>query len=197
MIRRRCRSALGRAARRAIGVCVAGCLALACAGPARAALVDTVVGAVDATVVSASDIALARALGLFGFTPSDAPIASADVDRYGTALLSVLEASRLGIGPTLTELDQAWTELETRFGDAAALHAWLEATTIDTVWARRALEAHLRWRTWQTLHEGLTIEMPGAPPHPPALGSDLVLRNLLPPRRTVPVPFAMPPRVRP
>jgi hypothetical protein len=191
----------GRAARRAPGLCaalyVAGFVALACASPAGAALVDLVVGAVDTAVVSASDIALARALGLFGLTPSDEPIRSADVDRYGTALIAVLEASRLGIGPTLTELDQAWAEMEARVGGAAALRAWFEATAIDAVWARRALEAHLRWHTWQTLHEGLTIESPGAAPAPPGLESDLVLRNLLPAQRTVSTPFVMPPRTAP
>ena len=81
-----------------------------------------------------------------------------------------------------------------RWGGAAALRAWLEATTIDVAWARRALEAHLRWHTWKTLHEGLTIETPGAKPETPApaLPSDLVARNLLGQRQTVPVPFPMP-----
>ena len=160
-------------------VLVALVLALACAGPARAVLVDAVVGAVGAAAVSASDIALARALGLFGFTPSEAPIRAADVDRYGAALVAAFEASRLGIGPTLAELDEAWTALETQMGGAAALRAWLEATTIDTAWARRALEAHLRWHTWKTLNEGLTIDTPGAKPETPGLESDLVVRNLL------------------
>jgi hypothetical protein len=204
------------ARRPAIRLGIAGCLTLACSGPAGVPLagaghaaasmpapsagtvVDAVVGAVDATAITASDIALARALGLFGFTPSEEPIRTADVERYGAALVAALEASRLGIGPTLTELDEAWTALEARTGGAAALRAWLEAATIDAAWARRALEAHLRWHTWQTLHEGLTIETPGAPaPAMPALESDLVLKNLLPPPRTVPVPFAMPPRAAP
>ena len=151
-----------RAARLALaGIAALGCvLAPACAGPVRAALVDAVVATIDSTVVSASDIALARALSLFGFTPSEEPIRQTDVDRYGTALVAALEAARLGIGPTLTEMDEAWTELETQMGGAAALRAWLEGATIDATWARRALEAHLRWRTWTTLHEGLTIETP-------------------------------------
>ena len=178
-------------------IAAGGFLALACACPAGAVLVDAVVGAVGSTVVTASDIALARALGLFGFAPSETPIQAADVDRYGAALVAVLEASRLGIGPTLTEMDQAWTALETQLGGAAALRAWLEATTLDTAWARRALEAHLRWRTWTTLHEGLTIETPGATPKSHGLESDLVVRNLLATQQTVIVPFAMPPRAAP
>jgi hypothetical protein len=188
-------------------LCAAGCLALVCADPAGAAMpsasagatvVDAVVGAVNSTVITASDIALARALGLFGFAPSKEPIRTSDVDRYGAAIVAALEASRLGIGPTLTELDEAWTALEARIGGSDGLRAWLEATTIDVAWARRALEAHLRWHTWQTLHEGLTIETPGAPPPAmPALESDLILKNLLPAPQTVPAPFAMPPRAAP
>jgi hypothetical protein len=155
---------------------------------------DAIVGAVGASAVTASDIALARALSLFGFTPSDAPLRRMDVDRYAVALVAVREASRLGIGPTPAEMDQAWASLETQMGGGAALRAWLDATTIDTGWARRALEAHLRWRSWTTLHEGLTIETPGATPPPPALESDVALRNLLPPEHEIPLPFAMPSR---
>jgi hypothetical protein len=178
-------------------IALATFLALAWVRPANAVLVDAVVGAVGSTAVSASDIALARALGLFGFTPSEEPIGSADVDHYGAALVAVLEASRLGIGPTRAELDQAWTGLETQKGGAAALGAWLDATTIDIAWARRALEAHLRWHTWKTLHEGLIIETPGAAPETPGSASDLVVRNLLPPQQPVALPFAMPPRGTP
>jgi N-acyl-D-amino-acid deacylase len=46
--------------------------------------------------------------------------------------------------------------------------------------------------TWKTLHEGLTIETPGATPETPGLESDLVVRNLLAPPQTIAVPFAMP-----
>jgi hypothetical protein len=176
-------------------IALATLLALAWARPAEPGVVDAVVGAVGSTAVSASDIALARALGLFGFTPSEEPIGSADVDQYTAALVAVLEATRLGIGPTITELDQAWTGLETQMGGAPALRAWLEATMIDIAWARRAFEAHLRWHAWKTLHEGLTIETPGAAPETPGLTSDLVVvRNLLAPRQAVALPFAMPPR---
>lgn len=172
-------------------------LLLVRAGPTGAGPVDVVVGEVRPAIVTASDIALARAFGLFGFTPSEAPIQRGDVDRYGAALVAALEASRLGIGPTLAELDQAWATLETQLGGAAALRSWLETATIDSAWVRRALEAHLRWRTWITLHEGLVIETPGAKPETPGLESDLVVRNLLAPDQTVAVPFAMPPRAAP
>ena len=82
-------------------------------------------------------------------------------------------------------------------GGAAALRAWLDATTIDVTWARRALEAHLRWHTWTALDEGLTIATPGATPDSSALQSDLVARTLLRPEESIPAPFGMPPRAGP
>lgn len=170
---------------------------LALCGAAGAGPLDAVVGEVGPAIVTASDVGLARALGLFGFSPSAEPIRSDDVDRYDAALVGALEASRLGIGPTAPELDQAWAALETQMGGATALSDWLDDTTIDVAWARRALEAHLRWRTWTTLHQGLIIDTPGAKPDTPGLESDLVTRNLLPPGQTIPVPFAMPPRAAP
>jgi hypothetical protein len=169
------------------------------AGAAPAVLVDAVVGVVGSTVMSASDIGLARALSLFGFAPSAEPIRQEDVTRYGSALVAVLEASRLGIGPTLTEVDQAWREVETRAGSAEALRGWLEATAIDPDWVRRALEAHLRWKAWTALHEGLAIETPGATPEPPPIDSEFTVRNFLAPPNavSVTVPFPMPPRPHP
>ena len=173
-----------------------GILVLGCVAPAGAVLVDAVVGTVGSTAVTASDIALARALGLFGFTPSEGPIQKADVERYGAALVAVLEASELGIGPTPTELEEGWEALETRMGGAAALRAWLSAATIEVAWARRAFEAHLRWNTWKTLQEGLAIETPGSPVEIPSPLSDLEVRSLITPEQTVAAPFAMPPRGR-
>jgi hypothetical protein len=170
-----------------------GLLAHAGVGPAAATLIDVVVGQVDSAVVSASDIALARALGLFGFTPSNAPIDAADVDRYARALSDVLEASRLGLGPTPAEIDQAWAALKERHG-GPALRAWLESAAIDIVWARRALEAHLRWRAWAEFHEGFA-DVPasaGASSDTRPFGSDAVVRRLLESSETVPLPFAMP-----
>jgi hypothetical protein len=162
--------------------------------PAGAALVDVVLAQVDSAVVSASDITLARALGLFGFTPSQAPIDAADVDRYTRALTDVLEASRLGLGPSPSEIDHAWAALEERRG-VAAFRAWLETATIDLGWARRALEAHLRWRAWAEFHEGIADATASAEPSDTArpFGSDVVVRRLLESSATVPVPFPMPP----
>jgi hypothetical protein len=175
-----------------------GLLVLPCAPAARAVLVDAILAQVGSAIVSASDIALARALGLFGFAPSENPIDAADVDRYAAALGEVLEARRLGLGPSPPEIDQAWAALAERRGGRAAFQAWLEGTAIDAAWARRALEAHLRWRAWAEFHAGFSDESaaPGATgeaaaPKPP-LGSDVVVRRLLGPSETVAVPFPMP-----
>jgi hypothetical protein len=176
-------------------IALASVLALGSVSAAGAGPVDAVVGSVGATAVSASDIALARAMGLFGFTPSEEVIRSADVDRYAGGLVAALEAGRLGIGPTRTEVNDAWAALEIEMGGPAAMRAWLEATTIDVAWARRAFEAHLRWQSWQMLHEGLTqARGAGETPKPE---SDLVVRNLIPPHQTIAVPIAMPRRATP
>ncbi len=175
-----------------------GLLALSWFTPAGAVLVDAVLAQVESAVVSASDIALARALGLFGFTPSANPIDAADVDHYATALGEVLEAARLGLAPSPPEIDQAWAALETGRGGAAAFRAWLDLVAVDTAWARRALEAHLRWRAWAEFHEGFS-DVPARPgaaresaAGKPPLGKDLVVRRFLGPAETVPIPFPMP-----
>ena len=59
--------------RRAAMVALLGLL-LAPGAPSAAPLVDALIGVVDGKTVSASDVALARALGVFGFAPSTAPI---------------------------------------------------------------------------------------------------------------------------
>jgi len=179
------------------GLALAGLLALAGADPAVAVLVDAVLAQVGSGIVTASDVALARALGLFGFTPSQNPIDAADVDRYSTAFAEVLEASRLGLEPSPSEIDAAWTALEERRGGPAAFRAWLDAVAIDPAWARRAFEAHLRWRAWAEFHAGFSE--PGlsgtegeSSTAKPALRSDVVVHRLLKPSETVPVPFPLP-----
>jgi hypothetical protein len=173
-------------------------LVLPYASPAGAVFVDAVVAQVGSAVVSASDIALARALGLFGFTPSAQPIDAGDVDRYAAALGDVLEASRLGLGPSPAEMNDAWRALEERQGGATAFRAWLDTADIDPAWARRALEAHLRWRAWAEFHEAFADKLtaPGpakeSTPTKPPIATEVIVHRLLGPSKTVAVPFAMP-----
>ncbi|MGH7332980.1 MAG: hypothetical protein ACREKS_09600 [Candidatus Rokuibacteriota bacterium] len=94
-------------------------------------------------------------------------------------------------------MDQAWAALEERQGGEAAFRAWLDTVAIDTVWARRALEAHLRWRAWADFHAGFSDEPvtsggAGQSAATKPLGSDVVVRRLLGPSQTVAVPFPMP-----
>jgi len=102
--------------------------------------VDTLLGQAGARTISASDIALARALGVFGFAPSAAPIERADVDRYVDVLLMLDEAGRLGIDVEPAALDAAWVAVGIRAGGEAALERWLEQNAIDRDWARRRVE---------------------------------------------------------
>lgn len=126
----------------AIGV-VLGLLAPGPA-PASPVLVDAVVATVGATTVTAGDVALARALGLFGFTPAARPIEAADVERLVQAHLVLDEAERLDIGVDEAEVQTAWRVLADRWGGEAALVDWLTANAVEPAWARRLLHEHLR-----------------------------------------------------
>jgi hypothetical protein len=126
---------------------VAG-LAGATSGPgpdASAAVVDAVLGEVNDSVITLSDIALARALGLFGIDPSDAPVRRPDVERMVDARLVEREATRLEIGG-LAAAVEAWQAVGARVGGMAALEGWLDAAGVDPDWARHFVEADVRWR---------------------------------------------------
>jgi hypothetical protein len=105
--------------------------------------VDTLLAQAGARTISASDIALARALGVFGFAPSAAPIERSDIDRYVDALLMLDEAGRIGIEVEPAVVDAAWVAVGIRAGGEAALQRWLEQNAIDRDWARRLVEADI------------------------------------------------------
>jgi len=115
-------------------------LVLLHASLAPTAPVDTLLAQTGAKTISASDIALARALGVFGFAPSAAPIERSDVDRYVDVLLMLDEAGRIGIEVEPAALDAAWVAIGIRAGGDAALQHWLEQNAIDRDWARRLVE---------------------------------------------------------
>ena len=108
--------------------------------PAASTLVDAVLGEVDGHVVTASDIALARALGLFGFQPSTAPITASDLERLVAARIVVREARQIGVGGSPAEIDEAWRAAAERAG-----HAWLDATGVEPEWARATVAADVQW----------------------------------------------------
>jgi hypothetical protein len=133
-------------------------LALALAPPpAAATLVDAVLAEAAGQTVTASDVALARALGVFGLTPSAAPIGVEDVERVAAARLEIAEAERLGIGPTDAERESAWAETAARLGGAGALAAWLEQAAVEPAWARRLVEQDLARRRFVDLRFGAFV----------------------------------------
>jgi hypothetical protein len=126
----------------------AGLLALGVAPRAAPRFVDAVLVEVEGATVTASDVALARALDLFGFEPSDAPIGREDVERYVDAQLMAREATRLGIEGAA---EAAWDEVATRLSGRDALAAWLARVGIDLAWPRRLVEEDLRGRRFVDL----------------------------------------------
>ena len=121
-------------------VTVALLVALFHAALASAVPIDTVLAQVDSRTISASDIALARALGVFGFSPSRSAITRADVDRYVDVLLILAEAARIGVEAPPAAVDAAWTAVAARSGGEAALTRWLEDQAIGRDWARHMVE---------------------------------------------------------
>jgi hypothetical protein len=107
-------------------------------------MVDTLVAVVDSRTVSASDIALARALGTFGFTASAAPMGRKDIDRYVDVILVLQESERIGISVEPVETDRAWDAAVARAGGEAAVQRWLDGNAIDRDWARHAVELDVK-----------------------------------------------------
>jgi hypothetical protein len=103
---------------------------------ARAEPIDTLLAQVDARTIAASDIALARALRVFGFTPSSSPITRTDVDRFVDVLLILAEAGKIGVDAEPAAVDTAWAAAAAGAGGEAALTRWLEDKAIDRDWAR-------------------------------------------------------------
>lgn len=130
-----------------------GILAWLCAGlvlmPSGAAggeFVDAALGSVDGRVVTASEIALARALRLFGFAPSAAPIGADDVERMLDAMLVLQEAEQLDIGGGPDAPDAAWRATSERLGGRPALEQWLAEVGVEPAWARALATDDARWR---------------------------------------------------
>lgn len=121
---------------------------LAAAPPAVAApaFLDAVLADVNGAVITASDVAIDRALSLFGLTPSDAPIRPDDVERVVDARLIVDEATRLRIAPTPAEVDEAWRAAADRLEGIEALHRWVDRAGVDEAWVRTRVEADVRQR---------------------------------------------------
>ena len=142
---------------------------------AQTTLLDAVLAEVGPTIITASDVALARGLGVFGLHPSEAPIQSADIDRYLDAELVEQEARRLGLGGSPDQLEDAWRATQTRSGGEAVLTAWLDRIGVEPAWARRLVEAdvrrgeflRLRFRSLAFISESEVTEALGPGPQTP------------------------------
>jgi hypothetical protein len=108
--------------------------------PAAARLVDLVLAEIGSSPVTLSDVAVARALGVLGLAPSDGPVTEADLARFLDAQLALREAAHLAIAVSPADVDRAWEA-----AGGAALAARLDAAAIDPAWARRLIEADLRY----------------------------------------------------
>lgn len=176
------------------GLVAAAIVGATSAGHASTALLDAVLADVNGAVISASDAGIARALGLFGITPSDEPIRTADVDRLVDAWLIEREAARLQILPSSAEVEEAWQSVAGRVGSADALRGWLEQADLDEAWVKKLVEADLRWRRFIDVRFRAFVFVPeedvtqaiGSGPHAPeirektvdALREDAVRREL-------------------
>ena len=135
-----------------------------------------VLGEAAGQTVAASDVALARALGVFGLSPSAAPIGAEDVERVIGARLEVAEAERLGIAPSEAERERAWAETAERVGGPEALAAWLQDAAVEPAWARRIVEqdlarrhfVDLRFRSFVFVTEAEVTAALGLGEHAPA-----------------------------
>jgi hypothetical protein len=125
-------------------IVVAWLLPTVAAALTSAQMLDTLVAVVDSKTVAASDIALARALGAFGYTPSNAPMRRADVERYIDVALILVESEQLGISVESAEVDRAWAAVAARAGGEATIQRWLDAYAIDRDWAHRVVELDVR-----------------------------------------------------
>ncbi|MET0851470.1 MAG: hypothetical protein ABW020_10110 [Candidatus Rokuibacteriota bacterium] len=109
-------------------------------------VVDTAIASTRGALVTLSDVTLARALGLFGLTPSAGPVTRAEVDRYLDARLAVREAEQVAVAVPAEESARAWEA-----AGGAALTARLEAAGINAAWARAMIEDDLKVRRFVEL----------------------------------------------
>ena len=130
-----------RAGAAALGLAMLAAIAGAAPGAAaeESRVVDAAVASMRGALVTLSDVALARALGLFGLERSDGPITAAEVTQYVNAQLALREADQLAVKVSAEDVARAWEA-----AGGAALAARLEAVGIDPAWARRLMEDGLQ-----------------------------------------------------
>jgi hypothetical protein len=140
---------LVRAALRLLAVfCTLG---VALTSHADGRFLDEVVAEIDGALVAASDVAIARALGLFELHPAPRALEGTDIERYVDGRLLVREATRIGLQTTADERTQAWAAAADRAGGQALLEGWLRRADVDPVWVRRLVDEDLLRRRFVEL----------------------------------------------
>jgi hypothetical protein len=124
-------------------VCVS---ALGASSPALAAgtFLDAVLASVAGKTVTVTDVAIGRALSLFGLRPSEAPIGKGEVEQVVNAVLLEREAAQLAIGDAPEEVETAWHAAADRLGGMPALLAWMTQAELDERWVKSLVETDLR-----------------------------------------------------
>jgi hypothetical protein len=129
-----------------VAAVILGVLAGVGAVSAEERFVDGVVAQVDGVVVTASEVALGRALGLFGLTSATGPLSESEIQRYLDGQLLAREGARIGVEPTAADEAEAWAAVVHRAGGEDALMRWLRLADVDMEWARRLAHDDLRMR---------------------------------------------------
>lgn len=112
---------------------------------------DAALADVNGRFIAASDVAIARALSLFGERPSSGRILRSDVDRLENAWLIDREARQLRMGGTPEEVDAAWQEAANRVGRLPALERWMRELALDPIAVKELVQSDLRWRRYVDL----------------------------------------------
>jgi hypothetical protein len=120
-------------------------VALWAGSAAAATFLDAALADVNGSLIAASDVAVARALSLFGERPSADRILRPEVDRLVNAWLIDQEARQLRMGGTPEELETAWRQAADRVGGLAALDQWMRALNLDRTAVRQMVQSNLRW----------------------------------------------------
>ena len=109
---------------------------------------DAALADVNGRFIAASDVAIARALSLFGERPSSGRILPPEVDRLENAWLIDEEARQLRMGGTPQEVEAAWQEAADRVGGLPALEQWMSDLRLDPAAVREMVQSDLRWRRY-------------------------------------------------
>ena len=150
--RRRADSASSKLVGAALGLlAVFGVLGATLTSHADVRFLDRALAEIDGALVAASDVAIARALGLFELHPAPRALEATDVERYVEGRLLVREATRIGLETTADERTQAWAAAADRAGGQASLEAWLRSADVDPTWARRLVDEDLMRRRFVEL----------------------------------------------